>query len=44
VRRRDPDDIQLLGLLARLAEFLGGAFTNGPEVARCIRPELYRRR
>jgi len=31
-------------VLARLAEFLGEAFTNGPEVAACVKPTLHRQR
>ncbi len=31
-------------VLATLAEFLGAAFTNGPEVAACVKPQLHRQR
>ncbi len=30
--------------LARPAEFLGGAFTNSPAVAACVKPALHRQR
>ena len=31
-------------VLARLAAFLGEAFTHGPDVAACIKPRLHRQR
>jgi hypothetical protein len=36
--------LEYFGGTGRLAEFLGDAFTVGPQVAACVRPGLHRQR